>query len=637
MSTTKPYEWSFFGDYTGLETGLEAICGMLELKWTANGGLPVTLVRTKTSTELIVKFDGVRAEISYGLNHHLFRAIGLLAESLSLSEPFEIREEPQFDTIGFMLDCSRNAVATTDSVKELLRYMALMGMNMLMLYTEDTYTVEDEPYFGYMRGRYTPEELRECDAYAEELGIELIPCIQTLAHLETFLKWEASTELRDTNDVLLVGQDRTYEFIDRMVGSASQIFRSRRIHIGMDEAHGLGRGRALDLYGNRDKFEMMNDHLSKVNEITQSYGLEPMIWSDMFFRIGSETHDYYDLEAVVDESHVSRISRGTQLVYWDYYHYEQEFYETMIRKHRQLGSNPVFAGGIWTWLGLCTHYDRTMKCSNAGLQACKQEGVREVFATAWGDNGAESHLWSILPGLQLYAEHAYSKVLDEQKLRQRTEFCTGIPYEHYMNLEKLDDIPGLLTDHGDLSNPSKYLLWQDVLLGLFDKHFQDIDVSGHYERLANQYRDLATSSRSSQRLFELPARLSDVLALKADLGIRMKRAYDSSDRQSLEHIAAIELPEILLRVEALRVTHRHQWMATNKPFGWEVLDLRYGGVTARLRTAMDRVTDYLNGVASRLEELEEQRLYFDDRERRGVAGTDYFISYHRIASAGTMT
>lgn len=40
-----------------------------------------------------------------------------------------------------MVDCSRNAVLLVKSAKNLLRKMALMGYNMLQLYTEDTYEV----------------------------------------------------------------------------------------------------------------------------------------------------------------------------------------------------------------------------------------------------------------------------------------------------------------------------------------------------------------------------------------------------------------------------------------------------------------------------------------------------------------
>lgn len=71
-----------------------------------------------------------------------------------------------------------------------------MGMNVLMLYTEDTYEVPGEPYFGSYRGRYTKAEIQEMDAYASMFGIELVPCIQTLAHLHNALKWPGKMKLR---------------------------------------------------------------------------------------------------------------------------------------------------------------------------------------------------------------------------------------------------------------------------------------------------------------------------------------------------------------------------------------------------------------------------------------------------------
>ena len=52
---------------------------------------------------------------------------------------------------GAMLDCSRNAVMTPQKVKEYADLLKKMNYNMLMLYTEDTYEIPDEPYFGYLR------------------------------------------------------------------------------------------------------------------------------------------------------------------------------------------------------------------------------------------------------------------------------------------------------------------------------------------------------------------------------------------------------------------------------------------------------------------------------------------------------
>ena len=61
-----------------------------------------------------------------------------------------------------------------------------MGYQEVYLYTEDTYDLPDYPFFGYMRGKYSPEEIRFLDEKSCSLGLELIPCIQTLGHLERF-------------------------------------------------------------------------------------------------------------------------------------------------------------------------------------------------------------------------------------------------------------------------------------------------------------------------------------------------------------------------------------------------------------------------------------------------------------------
>jgi len=54
-----------------------------------------------------------------------------------------------------MYDVSQgNAVINIEATKEFIRRMAVMGLNMLMMYCEDSFTVDSQPYFGYMRGAY---------------------------------------------------------------------------------------------------------------------------------------------------------------------------------------------------------------------------------------------------------------------------------------------------------------------------------------------------------------------------------------------------------------------------------------------------------------------------------------------------
>ena len=121
---------------------------------------------------------------------------------------------------GVMVDCSRNAVMSVKAIKRFVLLLEKMNYDTLLLYIEDTYEVDSEPLFGHLRGRYSKEEIREIDSFCISHGIELIPCIQTLAHLNAVFKWhEEYDRINDCNDILLVDEADTYRLIDRMFSS----------------------------------------------------------------------------------------------------------------------------------------------------------------------------------------------------------------------------------------------------------------------------------------------------------------------------------------------------------------------------------------------------------------------------------
>ena len=196
-----------------------------------------------------------------------------------------------------------------------------------------------------MRGRYAADETREIDRYAQMLGIEPIPCIQTLGHLFEVLKWDAFSDMRDDDTTLLVGYEPTYQFIEEMIRAASSPVSTRRIHIGMDEAWHLGLGRHLTANGYRPKFEIMTQHLERVLEITRRLELQPMMWSDMFFRALSPTGSYHDV--TVPDELASSIPQDVELIYWDYYHLDESTTWTAFAPTSELAehrSSPAASG-----------------------------------------------------------------------------------------------------------------------------------------------------------------------------------------------------------------------------------------------------------------------------------------------------
>lgn len=523
------------------------------------------------------------------------------------SEDFSLEEKPYFSRRGFMLDCSRNAVAKPGKLKSLVRRLAKMGMNQLFLYMEDTYEVPDYPYFGTYRGRYTREELRDLDKYCALFGIELIPCVQTLAHLHSFLRWHNSEALRDTGDILKVGAEEVYTFIRSLLTSLKSCFSTCSIHIGMDEAHMLGLGNYLRENGYEESSVIIRKHTDKVLELCRETGWTPMMWSDMYITANTGG-GYYDVKGDTDTSDWERPPKGLGMVYWDYYNTRKDLYRHMLRVHKALSDRVVFAGGIWNWNGISPNYGKAFCCSRLALDACRQEGIQEVFATGWMDNGAETPIDAIWPGLAVFSFLCFHEDLYEEKLRTYFRDCIDAEMEDFLLLDLLDALFKGSGKNLSADNPSKYLLYQDPMLGIFDYHLKDTDTEIYYKTLADKLEVLAASPGEYQEFFRFYYCLALVLSQKAGLGVRIKNAYAARDLSTLKEICGKVIPNILRNLGDMHTSREALWFADAKPFGYELLDIRLGGIQTRLESCRRRLRSFLEGRVEKLEELEQERL-----------------------------
>jgi hypothetical protein len=165
------------------------------------------------------------------------------------------------------------------------------------------------------------------------------------------------------------------------------------------------------------------------------------------------------------------------------------------------------------------------------------------------------------------------------------------------------------------------LLYNDPLLGLVDRHIEGLDTQSYYEKAAALLAGKGEGEFAPA--FEVLRRLCDLLALKADLGVRLHAAYHAQEKDTLTALA-LDCREVCRRVRALWEAHRAAWMQYNKPFGWEICDLRYGGLMARNESIAARIEEYLAGRIERIEELGEPRLRIDCAEAAAPRFLDQF-------------
>ncbi|MDO5337753.1 MAG: beta-N-acetylhexosaminidase [Eubacteriales bacterium] len=572
----------------------------------------------ETVPALSVRKKGKAAVIRYPGKAQFFRGLSRLLSHLK-EQNWEMREAASMEQLGAMLDCSRNGVLRTETVKRYIRIMAELGMNQLMLYTEDTYEIPEYPSFGAFRGRYTAQEIRECDAYAEIFGIELVPCIQTLAHLHTPLRWPVMQSLQDNEDILMAGEERTQKLIDAMLASVSRMFRSRKVHLGMDEAFYLGLGNYLRKNGFQDRTTIMKRHLDTVTALCRKYGLEPMIWSDMYFSLASENGDYYGVSPDYEWREEDKPPKDLTLVYWDYYHHDSAVYEKMLRLHKRLSDKICFAGGGWTWNGLSPNYKKAQDTTAKAFLALKEQGITSAFCTFWQDNGAETPMEAGLLSLVYFAECAYRDEITDRDWKERWEQIFDSNFEGMLLLDRLDRVPGTGAHNENQANPSKWLLYQDPMLGLFDGQIEGQGVGEYYEQLAQRLGNAAKKDKEFYHLLSYYELLARFLGKKAELGIHILKAYQDADKEELWRICEDVIGQARREIQALKERREVLWFAECKPQGYEVLDIRLSGVDTRLQSAARRIQSYLNGKEERLEELEEERiLWQSDREGQRV-------------------
>lgn len=499
---------------------------------------------------------------------------------------------------GIMIDCSRNAVMNVATIKKWVDLLKRMGYDTLMLYTEDTYEVDHQPYFGHQRGRYTKQELKELDAYCVKKGIELIPCIQTLAHLNCMFKWGKSYgEIRDCDDILLIGAEKTYQLIRDMFATLSECFSSKRIHIGMDEAYNVGLGKYLREHGYEECFGIIQSHLHKVCEIAAEYELQPMIWSDMFCKLALGSEDYYkggDPEIIRKKAD---LPENISLVYWDYYSKDYDHYEKMLKVNQAFGKEVIFAGGAWTWKGFAPDNQFSIEALTPAIRACRDQNISNFFITLWGDDGGECSRAGALPALYRASCMIHGNS-EEEEIRKGFQELTGMDIEDFMLLEQADWL-----GQSQAGKIAKTLLYNDPLIGSCDYMIRGGEDQ-HYQELKEKLKKVQ-KTETYEGMFSYMEALCDVLSVKSELGVRTRKAYLAKDNETLRGLAEKEYRLAIEKVEAFHEIYQCWWMSENKPQGFEVQDLRLGGLQQRLKSCQSRLLSYCEGKLENIPELEE--------------------------------
>ena len=183
----------------------------------------------------------------------------------------------------------------------------------------------------------------------------------------------------------------------------------------------------------------------------------------------------------------------------------------------------------------------------------------------------------------------------------------------------------------------KELLYSDYFLSTFDCGVlgtgQEREV---YRTLAEGLEKAAKNSKEYAYMFASYAALCRVLSVKYDLGYLTREAYQKGDKKALAALLP-DYEKTLGLLEEFTAKYENMWFKENKPHGFDVQDIRLGGIMQRTKSCMRRLKEYVDGKSDRVEELEEATVNFitggkPDPEHCGARYNQYSL----IASANCM-
>jgi hypothetical protein len=319
-----------------------------------------------------------------------------------------IDDAPGLALRGLMLDVSRGKVPTEQSLAELIDLCAVLRLNVLMLYTEHTFRFRRHPDIGRDAGSLDAATMRRLDARARERFVDLVPCLQSLGHMEHVLRLPAYAHLAETEVAWTIAPalDETYALLCELYDEYLPNFSSALFNANCDEPWDLGRGRSQARSEALGPGGLYLEHVRRVRELAARHGKRTLIWGDV-------VHAHPD--------RIPDLERDLVLLDW---WYEADLDYDRVAAFARHGLDFMVCPGTAAWNALFPRVEVSLANISGWAEAGRRHGAMGLLVTDWGDFGhynlqgssffayawAAQEAWSgpVEPG---HFDRAFSRVL----------------------------------------------------------------------------------------------------------------------------------------------------------------------------------------------------------------------------------
>jgi len=269
---------------------------------------------------------------------------------------------------------------TPQRLVSLLEVFAAARYNAVLVEWEDAFAWQMDERFC-SETAYSFEEIDNFHSAAEKLGIQIIPLVQCLGHMETPLSVPGYEHLREVphqSDVLNPLADGARRLVEAMVDEViARTPNLQYFHLGGDEAWTFGTHPDTKAYIDKHgKGALYLHHVEPILDKLNQRGIRPLLWHDMMIDWPGES--------------LRKLSQKADLVVWGYgEHPDQTKHHYSSKVIERLKQHGVMLWGATAYKGADGHNVDLPDVQNrqanalAWAEVAKRYGFAGLIATAW--------------------------------------------------------------------------------------------------------------------------------------------------------------------------------------------------------------------------------------------------------------
>jgi hypothetical protein len=513
-----------------------------------------------------------------GLRHGLQTLRQLLETAADIAAThlprLSITDWPRLATRGIHLDLAREMEYRPAHLRKVVEHLAYLKFNTLHLYLENKFVFSSAPELA-PPGALTPDQAHDLCRFAARLGVQIIPQIATLGHMEHLLQGRFA-ELREKPASacnLCPSHPQARPFLAALIADIHAAFRSPFIHVGYDESHS---GVCPRCQQQGTPSEILAGHLNWLNSQVRGHGARTLIYGDQFLaRADFPRSDAINAASPEAAHHaIARVDRDIIITDWHYTapyggtvrHLVNEGFEVHIAPATNIywhDSIPLHRGHHW----IVPTIDQAVAEGAVGVMHTNWEFYRgQFFDNFWFFQGLSAERgWTNAPHDYAAWGRRFARRfwgLAEDRYSELAGLAETLPTgrrRFFVDSQVLAvEIPSAL-------NPL-YPEWRQI-------RFDHTETGDELIRQARRFRRDARRHADTLRILDMPGQIARYLGVRAVAREALLAAVQQGDRSgALQHIDE-------MRQAARQVLNRLK-------FGFRV----YGGAVqdrARIQTHLD--------------------------------------------------